>query len=46
MATRQNKKNIKKKLLISNYKIKTNSIINKNLAVKKLLIDICCLANS
>ena len=37
---------ILKKTFDFELQIKTNSIINKNLAVKKLLIDICCLANS
>ena len=39
-------KNVLKKIYDLEVKIKSNSIINKNILVKKLLIDVCELANT
>ena len=39
-------KNILKKTYNLEIEVKSNSIVNKNLLMKKLIIDICVLANS
>ena len=48
-ALKWDKKKIKKtldKTYEIEKKIKSNSIINKNILIKKLLVDICKMANS